>query len=141
MATPLDAKLHSCSIEEVWFIWTELSDIEDDDDRVRNAIAESVSLAYGPNYDQVCFESASGTQFCRARPGAHDGEQTVADSLAARVLSFSIPRDPQLLSIAIEAIRQHHSYEEPVIYIKDGYATRADETRQQDNPNRYWNRA
>lgn len=139
MSTPVDAILNSCSIERVWFVWTELSN-DDDDDRLRDAVSDAVGLNYCAHYDRVCFESGAGTQFYRSRAGSIDGEKNETVSLAARVLTFSIPQDPSLLAIAIEAIREHHSYEEPVIYVLDGYATRADYANDRDNPNRFWNR-
>jgi len=55
-------------------------------------------------------------------------------------LTFSIPLDPEMLSITIETIREYHSYEEPVIYINDCYATRSDYSKDDDNPNRWRNR-
>lgn len=140
MTTPLDAVLKSCSIEPVWFLWAELW-AGVDEQRVRGAVSDAVALAYGAHYDRVCFESATGTQFCRSRAGAMEGEKADTESFPVRVLTFSVPRDPLVLAAAVEAIRASHSYEEPVIYITEGYATRADDSNHRGNPNRYWNRA
>ncbi len=60
--------------------------------------------------------------------------------MPARTLTFSVPRDPETLAKAIEAIQYTHSYEEPVIYVMEGAATRADYETDRDNPNRWWNR-
>ena len=140
MPTPLDAVLKTCSIEPVWFVRTELSQEDDNDDRVRDAVMNAVGLAYGAHYDRVCFESGTGTQFFRTKAGSIEGETGSAQALPARALTFSIPRDAELLAIAIETIREYHSYEEPVIYIQDGYATRSDYPQDDSNPNRWNNR-
>ena len=46
-----------------------------------------------------------------------------------------------MLAAAIEAVGQAHSYEEPVIYITESFATRADMKNDALNPNRSFNRS
>ena len=140
MVCPVDASLKTCTLEPVWFIWTELANRDDDEGRIRRAVCDAVGLSYGPNYDSVCFESAEGTQFFRPRKGSLAGEEKEAYAFPARSLTFSIPRDAEMLAAAIEALREHHSYEEPVIYVLDGYATRADYSGDGKNPYRWNNR-
>lgn len=101
---------------------------------------EAVALDYGAFYDQVAFESGIGTQFCRAKPGARKGQSPDIVALPVHSLTFSLPRDPKLLATEIEAVRDAHSYEEPVIYITESFATRADMKDDARNPNRYFNR-
>lgn len=140
MPTPMEAVLGSCSVEPVWFVWAELSN-DYDDERVRDAVTNAVTLAYGTHYDRVCFESGTGTQCFRSRSGAIDGEKADTDSWPVRTQTFSVPRNSEVLAAAIEAIRHSHSYEEPVIYILEAYATRADYRDDRANANRCWNRA
>jgi hypothetical protein len=137
--TPMDAVLSSCALEPVWFVWAELW-AGPDDDRVREAVMASVTLSYGAHYERVCFESGVGTQFYRSRTDAIEDEKAETETYPVRTLTFSLPRHPEVLAAAIEAIRQAHSYEEPVIYVTGGYATRADDRNQRMNPNRFWNR-
>ena len=61
-------------------------------------------------------------------------------ALPVRSLTFSLPRDHKMLGDAIEAVRHAHSYEEPVIYITESFATRVQIKDDADNPNRYFNR-
>jgi hypothetical protein len=129
--------LNTCSLEPVWFIRVELSAF--DDARVREAVADAVGLPYG-SYDRVALESAEGTLFFRPTKGSRSGEVHETVETPARALTFSVPRDPETLAKAIEAIRYAHSYEEPVIYVMEGAATRADYEADRDNPNRWWNR-
>jgi len=133
----LDATLKTCALEPVWFLWVELA--ARDDARVREAVADAVGLTYGP-YDRVAFESASGAQYFRPKSGSQAGDIGETVEMPARTLSFSLPRDPETLAKAIEAIRHAHSYEEPVIYVMEGAATRADYDGDRGNPNRWWNR-
>ena len=136
-SSPLDAALSTCSLEPVWFIRAELA--ARDDARVREAVADAVGLSYG-SFDRVALESAEGMQFFRPTKGSRSGEMDETVEMPARALTFSVPRDPETLAKAIEAIRYAHSYEEPVIYVIEGAATRADCETDRDNPNRWWNR-
>lgn len=129
--------LTTCKLDPVWFVRVELADR--DDARVRRAVTDAVGLAYG-DFDGVAFESATGTQFFRPREGTQAGQRETEIEMPVRVLTFSVPRDPATLARAIEAIREFHSYEEPVIAITEGWASRADMTTGRDNPNRWWNR-
>ena len=133
----INTHLRSCRLEPSWKIAVELA--ARDDARVRLAVVEAVGLTYGP-YDAVVFESAEGTQFFRPREGSVSGEASDTVEMPARVLSFSVPRDPEVLAQAIEAIRHAHSYEEPVIYVTEVLASRADSGSDRGNPNRWWNR-
>ena len=133
----VNARLTSCRLQASWMVWVELADR--DDARVREAVAAAVGLEYGP-YTGVAFESGTGKQFFRPAQGSKLGEGTEAITMPARILTFSLPHDPDVLVKAIEAVRRAHSYEEPVIYVRDVWASRADDTRDRDNPNRWWNR-
>jgi len=129
--------LKTCSLEPVWFVRVEL--LERDDARVREAVADAVGLDYG-SYDRVAFESAAGICFFRPREGAQSGEREGTVEMPFRILSFSLPRNAEMLGQAIEAIRYAHTLEEPVIYVTEALATRADYSTDRSNPNRWWNR-
>lgn len=129
--------LKTCSLEPVWFVRVEL--LERDDARVREAVADAIGLDYG-SYDRVAFESAAGICFFRPREGAQSGEREGTVEMPFRILSFSLPRNAEMLGQAIEAIRYAHTLEEPVIYVTEALATRADYSTDRSNPNRWWNR-
>ena len=129
--------LTTCHLEPVWFVRVELADR--DDARVRNAVTAAVGLRYGA-FAGVAFESAVGLQFFRPEEGSHLGQREDTVEMPVRVLRFSLPRKDDMLARCIEAIRDTHSYEEPVIGVTEGWATRADYATDRDNPNRWWNR-
>ncbi len=136
-SNPLDAALSTCSLEPVWFVRGELA--ARDDARVREAVSDAVGLSYG-SFERVALESAEGMQFFRPTKDTTSGEMEETVEMPVRTLTFSVPRDPETLAKAIEAIRYAHSYEEPVIYVIEGAATRSDYETDRDNPNRWWNR-
>lgn len=110
-----------------------------DDERVRLAVQEACGLPYGA-YEGVALESATGTQFFSGKAGSILGADHEPVEMPVRTLTFSVPREPEILASAIEAIRETHSYQEPVINILEGMATRAHYGKDEDNPNRWWNR-
>ena len=128
-----NALLTSCSLERVWFVRVELADR--DDERVRVAVGHAVGLGYGP-YEGVAFESGAGNQFFRPAEGSKLGESAETVTMPARVLTFSVPARPDVLAKAIEAVRETHSYEEPVITVTEAWASRADYSGDRSNPNR-----
>ena len=124
-------------LEPVWLVHVELA--ARDDARVREAVTEAAGLIYG-KYDRVAFESAAGLQYFRPREGSHPGAVPSTHSMPVRVLRFSLPRDPELLTAALDAVNRAHSYEEPVVYVTESFASRANYSQNRDNPNRWWNR-
>jgi hypothetical protein len=102
-------------------------------------VADAIGLNYG-SYDRVAFESAYGTCFFRPRQGAISGEREKTSEIPVRVLTFSLPRNAEMLGRAIEAIRYADALEEPAIYVFEALATRADYSTDRSNPNRWWNR-
>jgi hypothetical protein len=125
------------SLYPVWHVAVELT--ERDCANVRAAVVQAAGLRYG-DYDGVCFGTASGTQYFRPLSGSQGGEHAETIELPVRILTFSIPRDEELLAKVLEAVADVHSYEEPVIYVSEALATRANTEAGKDNPNRWWNR-
>jgi len=135
--TDINKRLHSCSLIAVWFVRVELA--QRDDERVRESVANAVALEYG-SYNIVAFESSAGVQYFCPQQHSKSGDIQRTVEMPTRILTFSIVKDTDKLAKAIEAIRESHSYEEPVIYISEGMASRADYSTDRDNPNRWWNR-
>ncbi|WP_299752792.1 hypothetical protein [uncultured Tateyamaria sp.] len=127
-------KVSACRLEPVWVIHVELG--PEDDERIRLVLCDEVRLAYG-DYDQVSFETATGTQFFRGAQGTASGPMETATSRQVRVLSFSITKDRRLLDAAMRIIHRLHSYEEPVIYVQDAFASRSLPEKRQ-NENKWW---
>lgn len=111
----------------------------EDDESLRLALSKELGLTYG-RYDHVAFESHTGTQFFRGRQGTASGAMQEATSRRVRALSFSIPRDEAILKSTLGLIHNLHSYEEPVVYVSEAYATRTRGNQSNDSPNKWWNR-
>lgn len=133
----INAGLKTCAFEAAWMVRVELA--ERDDARVREAVTAAVGLRYG-DYQGVAFESGTGMQFFQPLEGSVMGDAGRTVEMPVRVLTFQVPRDVSVLARAVEAVRDSHSYEEPVIAVLEVLACRADDTGQRDNPNRWWNR-
>ncbi len=112
---------------------------EEDVAKTLRAVTEVVPLRYG-SYENVAFQSSPGIQRFRPVSGSHLGElsQVIEDPVVE--LIFSIPAEEALLERVIDCIREVHSAEEPVIYIDEGWSTRAKSCSDKSNPNRFWNR-
>jgi hypothetical protein len=110
----------------------------EDVDAVLGAVIAAVGLPYG-GYDGVALVDAAGQEQFRD-PGDSAPTDT-ADRVATSRVSFSLPRVPEELRAALTAVRAAHSYEEPVIYVREVLRSRS--TRRQDVPlgRRLWTRA
>ncbi len=127
-------QVSACRLEPVWVIHVELG--PEDDDHLRLALCDEVRLAYG-DYDHVSLETATGMQSFRGAEGTASGPMETATSRQVRVLSFSIKKDRQLLDAAMNVIHRLHSYEEPVIYVQDAFASRSLPEKRQ-NEKKWW---
>ena len=54
-------------------------------------------------------------------------------------LKISIERDPAILAKVMEAVLDVHHYEQPVIFLREDWASRASYDPNSSNPNRWWN--
>lgn len=94
--------LSTCKLERSWLVYVELADR--DDERVRVAVGDAVRLEHRP-YEGVAFESGSGNQFFRPVEGSEMGETAETVTMPSRVLTFSVPAEPETVAKAIEAVR------------------------------------
>ena len=106
-------------------------------DRVLQSLAAAVGLEYG-RYDQVAYIDAEGVEQFRSLAGSKDGAQKAVDKVPSKVVTVSVVHDAAVLQKALDAINQAHSYEEPVIYITEGWRNRST-SPDEKNPNRWWN--
>lgn len=54
-------------------------------------------------------------------------------------LKISVDRDPEALERVMAATLQVHHDEEPVLHLREDWASRAAYDPTNDNPNRWWN--
>ena len=124
-------------LEQVYLVSVNIP--TEDVTRVLDSLTSAVPLIYG-EYDQVAFRSAPGVEQFRPLSGSRAGAQEELSEYKTTRVSFSIPQDPETLRKALDAIRNSHPYEEPVINVVEGWTSRATGEGDETNPNRWWNR-
>jgi len=106
-------------------------------EKVLRALTAAVGLEYG-KYDQVAYIDAEGIEQYRPLAGSKAGAQQSVTATPSRVVTVSVVHDGVVLQKAVDAIHRAHPYEEPVIYVTEGWRSRS--TGADDkNPNRWWN--
>ena len=101
-------------------------------------------LSFG-RYERNASISAVGRETARPKPGstttAHvDGFVAGSTETYPMVeLKISIERDLPILASVMDAVISVHHYEEPVIFIREDWASRAAYNPRSDNPHRWWN--
>jgi hypothetical protein len=107
--------------------------------RILKAVIDIEPLAMG-KYDSNAFITASGLEHYRPREGAFAGtEDTPRQRPGVCEICFQLPLDQNTLSDITEAIFQVHSYQEPVIIVREVLASRSKGLDDSKNPNRWWN--
>jgi hypothetical protein len=96
-----------------------------------------VGLEYG-KYDRVAYIDAEGMEQYRPLAGSKAGAQQTVTRTPSRVVTVSVVHDRAMLQKVVDAIYQAHPYEEPVIYITEGWRSRST-SADENNPNRWWN--
>ncbi len=126
-------------------VWTlEIQTLPDDTDRILNAVMEVHPLSYG-RYERTASISAVGRETARPKQNSttstHVAEFIVGSTETYPMveLKISIERDTKILEKVMDAIVYAHHYEQPVIYLREDWASRANYDPQSTNPNRWWN--
>ncbi|MEL6480583.1 MAG: hypothetical protein AAFQ75_03955 [Pseudomonadota bacterium] len=126
-------------------VWTiEIQTLPEDTDRILDAILEVYPLGYG-RYERNASISAVGKETARPEPGSTttthvDGFEAGATETYPMVeLKISIERDTATLEKVMDAILAVHHYEEPVIFLREDWVSRAAYDPNSDNPHRWWN--
>ncbi len=126
-------------------VWTlEIQTLPEDCDRILDAVMAVHPLRYG-RYQRNASISAPGIE--TAQPEAGSTTTTHVEGFAPGgtenfpvvELKISIERDLALLEKVMDAILYVHHYEEPVIFLREDWASRANYNPESDNPNRWWN--
>ena len=126
-------------------IWTlEIQTIPDDVDRILDAVVAVHPLRYG-KYERNASITAPGIETAKPPEGSTtathlDGfEPGTVEAYPMVEVKISIERNAEALAAVMDAISAVHHYEEPVIFLREDWASRAAYNPNNNNPNRWWN--
>lgn len=137
-----DYKAKSGRLEPVWTL--EIQTLPEDTDRILDAVMNVHPLSFG-RYQRNASISALGKETAQPEPNSTtsthvDGFKPGSTETYPMVeLKISIERDLGVLGKVMDAIIYAHHYEEPVIFVRENWASRAAYDPNNDNPNRWWN--
>ncbi|MEM7123028.1 MAG: hypothetical protein AAF563_17235 [Pseudomonadota bacterium] len=142
MSDLVDYKAQSGTLVPVWTL--EIQTRPDDTDRILDAIMAVHPLSYG-RYQRTASISAVGKE--TTQPEANSTTTTHVAGFEAGAtetypmveLKISIERDRTALEQVMDAILDVHHYEQPAIFVREDWASRAAYDPNSDNPNRWWN--
>ena len=127
-------------------VWTlEIQTIPEDVDRILDAVMEVHPLGYG-RYQRNASVSAVGSETAQPGPGSttdrhgEDFDVGNTETYPMVELKISIERDLAVLERVMDAVLFVHHYEQPVVFVREDWASRSDYDPDRDNPNRWWNR-
>ena len=130
------------TIDAVWLIKIQAS--EEESGALIDAVLAADPLAYG-RYERNAFVSAKGTETYRplgeSTSALHLGAAGQVQSFPCVEIQISIPRRRETLGKILDAIRDAHHYEEPLIFVQEAWASRSAYDPMNANPNRWWNKA
>lgn len=132
----------SGTFEPVWTI--EIQTLPSDVDRILDAIVDVHPLRYG-TYERNASVSAPGLETARPPAGSttathvDDFEPGTTETYPMVELKVSIERNTDVLASVMDAVVGTHHYEEPVIFLREDWVSRAAYNPNSDNPNRWWN--
>ena len=135
-------KAKSGTMEPVWRV--EIQTRPDDADRLLDAIMEVHPLKYG-RYQRNATVSSVGAETGQPEENSTttnhiEGFKAGSTETYPMVQIFiAIERDVQVLQKVMDAVIWAHHYEEPVIYVRDEWASRSAYDPVSENPNRWWN--
>lgn len=132
----------SGQLEPVWTL--EIQTLPDDSDRILDAVMKVHPLGYG-RYQRNASVSAEGRETAQPQENSttstHKADYVKGSPQTYPMveLKISIARDLVALEQVMDAVLDAHHYEQPVIYIREDWASRAAYDPKNDNPNRWWN--
>jgi hypothetical protein len=128
-------------VERVWQV--EIQATPDDVEKIIDSVMEVDPLAYG-RYRRNAFVTAVGRETYlpeeNSTSAVHLDAANKVQTFPSVLIVISIAQDRDTLGRVLDAIRDVHHYEEPLIFIKDCWASRASYDPHNANPNRWWNR-
>ena len=126
-------------------VWTiEIQTPIVDVNKILDAVMEVHPLSYG-RYQRNASISAEGME--TSQPEENSTTTThIKDYQAGQVETYpmveikvSIERESSVLEKVMDVIHHVHQYEEPVIFLREDWVSRANYNPNNDNPNRWWN--
>ena len=134
-------KTRTGTVERVWQI--EIQATPDDADKIIDNVMEVDPLIYG-RYKRNAFITAVGSETYlpedNSTSAVHLGVANKVQTFPSVLVVISVEQNPETLGLVLDAIRDVHHYEQPLIFIKDCWASRASYDPHNSNPNRWWNR-
>ena len=125
-------------------VWTiEIQTLPDQTDRILDAVMKVHGLSFG-RYQRNASISAVGKDTAQPEPGStttthvEHFEAGSTETFPMVELKISIERDLDVLERVMDAVIFAHHYEEPVIFLREDWASRAAYDPNSDNPNRWW---
>lgn len=122
----------------------EIQTVPEDVDRILDAVMAVHPLKFG-RYQRNASVSAVGKETSQPEPNSTTTthvagyEAGATETYPMVELKISIERDVKILERVMDAILYVHHYEEPVIFVREDWASRAAYNPKSDNPNRWWN--
>ena len=138
------ADYHAKSGRLVPVFTIEVQTLPEDTDRILDAVMKVHPLSFG-RYQRNASISAVGKETAQPEAGStttnhvEGFEAGSTETYPMVELKISIDRNLDDLAKVMDAIIHTHHYEEPVIFIREDWASRANYDPQSDNPNRWWN--
>ena len=122
----------------------EIQTVPEDTDRILDAVMAVTPLKFG-RYQRNASISAVGQETSQPESNSTttthltDFEAGQTETYPMVELKISIERDLSLLEQVMDAILYVHHYEEPVIFVREDWASRAAYDPNSQNPHRWWN--
>jgi len=122
----------------------EIQTLPEDTDRILDEVLKVHPLAYG-NYQRNASISALGRETAQPKAGSTTTthvpgfEAGGTETYPMVELKVSIERDLAVLAKVMDAILAVHHYEEPVIFVREDWVSRAAYDPDSNNPHRWWN--
>lgn len=122
----------------------EIQTLPEDTDRILDEVLKVHPLSFG-RYQRNASISAIGKETAQPEPGStttthvDDFKSGTTETYPMVELKISIERNLAALAKVMDAILYAHHYEEPVIFVREDWASRAAYNPKSENPNRWWN--
>jgi len=126
-------------------VWTlEIQTPIEDVDKILDEVIKVYPLSYG-RYQRNASISAEGME--TSQPDLHsttsthikDFKQGQVETYPMVELKITLERDSVILEKVMDAVHYVHQYEEPVIFLREDWVSRAAYNPDNKNPNRWWN--
>ncbi|MEL7098721.1 MAG: hypothetical protein AAGM84_07830 [Pseudomonadota bacterium] len=122
----------------------EIQTLPDDVNRILDAVLAVHPFGYG-RYRRNASITAPGRETAQPEGGSTTDTHVAGfapggtETYPMVEVKFSIERDVTALARVMDAVLAVHHYEEPVIFVREDWVSRAAYDPNSDNPHRWWN--